>query len=66
MFGDIYPTRYMRKATDTFGRLKFRLPINLPFYAKAYAPDRSINIQLKWKYRLTNTLGYFCGTHEMS
>ena len=32
MFGcDIYPMKYMGKATDTFGRLKFWLPQNQPF-----------------------------------
>ena len=31
VFGDIYPTKYVGKTTDTFGRLEFQLPVNLPF-----------------------------------
>ena len=34
MFGDIYPMKYMGKTTDTFGRMKFRLPITYRFKPK--------------------------------
>ena len=30
-FGDIYPTKYMGKTIDMFGRLKFQLQVNLLF-----------------------------------
>ena len=34
MFGDIYPIKYMRKTTDTFGRMKFQLTQTYPFKPK--------------------------------
>ena len=30
VLGDIYPTKYIGKTNDTFGRLKFQFPVNLP------------------------------------
>ena len=41
-----YPTKYMGKTTDTFWRLKFRLPVNLPFLADTYAASRDSYIEL--------------------
>ena len=35
----------MGKTTDTFGRLKFWLPVNLPLYAKTYGASRESNIE---------------------
>ena len=46
MFGDIYPTKYMGKSTDTFRRMKFWLTQILPFYAKTYAVSRDSKIEL--------------------
>ena len=34
VFGDIYPTKYMGTTTDTFGRLKSQLPLNLQYHFK--------------------------------
>ena len=38
--------RYVGKTTDTFGRLKFWLPQNLPFQGKTYGAGRASNIEL--------------------
>ena len=46
VFSDIYPMKHIGKTTDTFGRLKFQLPQNLPFKAKPYAAGREDNIKL--------------------
>ena len=58
----------MGKTTDMFGRLKFRLPQNLPFWTKTCAAGRANNIELlmlvldlKVDFRLKNTQRYFCG-----
>ena len=39
-FGDIYATKYMEKTTDMFGKMKFQLPQNSPFWAWTYAVSR--------------------------
>ena len=59
--------------TDTFGRLKFWLPQNLPFQAKTYAQSRETDIELLMlvsdfivKSKLKNTLMHFCRMHGMS
>ena len=44
-FGDIYPTKYMRKATDMFGRMKIWLLQNLPFQAKTCTASRTSKIR---------------------
>ena len=31
VFGDIHATKYIGKTTDVFEKLKFQLPVNLPF-----------------------------------
>ena len=36
----------MEKTSDTFGRLKYWLPQNFPFYAKIFAAGRANNIEL--------------------
>ena len=40
MYSDIYPTKYMRKATATFWELKFQLPQNL--YCKCSKQHRVV------------------------
>ena len=73
MFGDIYPMKSLGRTTDTFGRSKFRLPVNLLFYVKTYAASRESHIELlilasdfMVNSRLKNTQRYFCGVHGMS
>ena len=63
----------MEKTTDTFGRMKFRLPQNLPFLATSYAASRESKIDLlmrvsdfKVNSMLKNTQRYFYGIHGMS
>ena len=46
MFGDIYPMKYMEKATDTFKRMKFQLSQVLP----------SLNQNLRSKQRKQDIL----------
>ena len=49
MFGDIYPTKYVGKTTDTFGRMKFQLPQNSLYrftQVKTYAASREGKIEL--------------------
>ena len=38
--------KYMGKTTDTFGRLKFELPHNLPFQAKTCTVGRASKTEL--------------------
>ena len=73
MFGDIYPTNYMGQTTDIFGRLKFRLPVNLQFLAKSYAADRATKIVLLMLVmevmvisRLKNIQWYIYGIYGIS
>ena len=73
MFGDIYPTKYMGKTTDMFGRLKFQLPQNLPFQAKTCATGRASKIELLMLvsevmviFKLKSTLWLVYEIHEMS
>ena len=63
----------MGKTTDTFGRLKFWLPVNLPFQAKPYAADRATKIELLMLAlevmvisMLKNASWYFYGIYGMS
>ena len=55
----------MGKTTDTFGRSKFRLPVNLLFYSKTYAARRENNRVIDTSFRLhgefyaENTQRYF-------
>ena len=72
MFGDIYPMSYMGKTTDMFGKLKFWLPVNLPFQAKTYVADRVNKIELLMLAldimvisRLKNTQWHFYRIHGM-
>ena len=74
MFGDIYPTKCMGRTTDTFEKLKFWLPQNLPFQAKACtAAGRASKIDLLLLVlnimvisRLKITQYHFYGIHGMS
>ena len=46
MFGDIYPTKYIGKTTDIFGRSKFQLQ-NFCYKPKlTYAVDRASHLEL--------------------
>ena len=62
----------MGKTTDTFGRLKFRLPVNLPFLAKTYGASRENNRVIDISFRLhselypENTQSYFCEMYGVS
>ena len=63
----------MGKTTDTFGRLRFCLPLNLPFEANTYAAGRESNIELLILVSdfivnsiLKNSQRYFFGMHGMS
>ena len=49
MFGDIYPTKCMGKTSDMFGRMKFRLPQNIPLQVKTKQrkQDRVIDASLR-------------------
>ena len=47
MYGDIYPTKYIGKTTDKFGRLKFQLPQTHHFNPKLVLQvEQTINIEL--------------------
>ena len=61
-----------KKATDTFGRLKFQLPQNQPFKAETCAAGRVSKIELLMLVsevmvisRLKNTQWHFYGIHGM-
>ena len=76
MFGDIYSTKYMGKITDTFGRMKFRLPQNISGSVKPKlisASSRESKIKLLMlvsdfmvNSRLKSTQWHFNGIHGMS
>ena len=62
--------KYIGKAPDMFGGLKFWLLVNLPFKVKIYAASRESNIELlilisdfMVNSTLINTQRYFYGMH---
>ena len=53
----------MGKATDTFGKLKFWLSVNLLFYAKTYGASRESNIEsliLVSDFMVNSTMKIIC------